>query len=173
MHVSNAPHDCGRTLDRRAFLRQATGFAGAVLVGLGAPSAATEAMVRELHASEATTSSAGARLRKYAMPAVDGALVDAENEVLLVRWAGRVHAFSMSCPHRGATLRWQGTASGAFCPKHKARFSPAGENVGGRRTRALDRFPIRREETSVVVDVTVPLEQDADAVAWEAAWVSA
>lgn len=171
MHASDSHQHCARSLDRRTFLRHASGFAVAVLVGLGASSAAAEAMVGEIRASEAT-SRGGARLRQYAMPAADGALVDADNEVLLVRWAGRVYAFSMSCPHRGTTLRWLGTADGAFCPKHKARFSPAGENVGGRHTRALDRYPIRREGRGVVVDVTVPLEQEADAAAWTAAWVS-
>ena len=161
---------CGRRLDRRTFLRQATGFAGAVLVGLGAAPAAAQAMVREVRA-KTIGSAAGARLREYAMPSADGALVDAENELLLVRWAGRVYSFALGCPHRGTTLRWQG--DGAFCPKHKARFSPEGMNVGGRRTRALDRYPIRRAGTSVAVDLTAPLQQDTDAAAWEAAWVPA
>ena len=164
-----APRDCARTLDRRDFLRQATGFAGAVLVGLGATPAAAAQMVREIRAHDATGRGGAGRMRQYAMPAADGALVDAENEVLLVRWAGRVHAFALGCPHRGTTLRWQG--DGVFCPKHKARFSPDGAHVGGRRTRALDRYPIRREGAFVVVELTAPLEEDADAAAWAAAWV--
>ena len=159
---------CRRRLDRRAFLQQAGGFAGAVLVGLGAAPATVEAMVREIRARDVTPSMTGARIRQYALPAADGALVDADNEVLLVRWAGRVHAFALGCPHRGTTLRWQGT--GAFCPKHKARFGPDGANVGGRRTRALDRYPIRRTGSSVSVDLTAPLQQDADPIAWAEAW---
>jgi nitrite reductase/ring-hydroxylating ferredoxin subunit len=127
--------------------------------------------VGEAHALAPRSPSGAARLRRYALPAVDGALVDAENELLLVRWAGRVHAFSLSCPHRGATLRWQGNAAGVFCPKHKARFAPDGAHVGGRRTRALDRYPIRREGSLVVVELATPLKQDADAAAWAAAWI--
>jgi len=160
---------CERRLDRRTFLRQASGFAGAVLVGLGAAPAAAEAMTREVRALDGAPSVGAARAWQYPLPAADGAHIDADNEVLLVRWTGRVYAFSLSCPHRGGTIRWEG--AGAFCPKHKARFSPEGANVGGRRTRALDRYAIRRAGASVVVDITALLEHDADAAAWEAAWV--
>ena len=170
MHAMTDGEGCGRRLDRRTFLRQASGFAGAVLVGLGAAPAVAEAMVGEARAI-ATGAGTGARMREYAMPSADGALVDADNEVLLVRWTGRVYAFALGCPHRGTTLRWQG--DGVFCPKHKARFSPEGRNVGGRRTRAIDRYPIRRAGTSLAVDVTAALQQDTDAAAWEAAWVAA
>jgi nitrite reductase/ring-hydroxylating ferredoxin subunit len=159
---------CERRLDRRTFLRQAGGFAGAVLMGLGVAPVAAAAMTLEVRALDGTPSTSAARVWQYPLPTADGALIDADNEVLLVRWAGRVYAFSLSCPHRGGTIRWEGT--GAFCPKHKARFSPDGANVGGRQTRALDRFAIRRLGTSVAVDTTAPLEQVTDAAAWAAAW---
>jgi nitrite reductase/ring-hydroxylating ferredoxin subunit len=160
---------CRRRLDRRTFLRQASGFAGAVLVSLGAAPAAAEAMSREVRGWEETPGTGAARVWRYPLPAADGALIDADNEVMLVRWAGRAYAFSLSCPHRGGTIRWEG--AGAFCPKHKARFSPEGANIGGRRTRALDRYAIRRDGGGIAVDLSALLEQDADSTAWEAAWV--
>jgi nitrite reductase/ring-hydroxylating ferredoxin subunit len=171
MSARHESDGCERRLDRRTFLKQASGFAGAVLVALGAAPAAAEAMTREVRALDGTPATGAARVWQYPLPGADGAVVDADNEVLLVRWAGRAYAFSLSCPHRGGTIRWEG--AGAFCPKHKARFSPEGANVGGRRTRALDRYAIRRAGANVTVDITVLLEQDADAAAWEAAWVPA
>jgi len=170
MSARPADPECGHRLDRRTFLQQASGFAAAVLVGLGAPPS-TAAQVAEVRAGNTEPDTARERVRTYALPVTDGALVDADSEVLLVRWGGRVFAFALGCPHRGTIVRWQG--SGAFCPKHKARFAPDGTNVGGRRTRALDRYPIRRVGAQVTVDLSARLEQDADAAAWAAAWVPA
>lgn len=109
--------------------------------------------------------------RSYAIPAADGATVDAENEVLLVRWAGRVCAVSLACPHRGTRLEWHAAERRVFCPKHEARFRPDGAHDGGRRTRALDRYDLRREGDRLVVQLDARRRADQDAAAWEAATV--
>lgn len=162
-------HTCEARIDRRAFLRSASFAAGAVLVALGAPSALLAAEVGEV-AAEPTT--ALTPIRQYAMPAGDGALVDAADEVLLVRWGGRLYAFALSCPHRGATLQWQGSGT-VRCPKHKAVFSADGAHVGGRRTRDLDRYAVHLDGARLVVDLGTRLRADTDAAAWAAASVPA
>lgn len=161
------PHACEARIDRRAFLGSATLAAGAVLIALGAPSSILAAEVGEVSAEP---TAAGIPIRQYAMPVADGAVVDAANEVLLVRWGGRLFAFALACPHRGATLQWQGSGT-VRCPKHKAIFSADGAHVGGRRTRDLDRYAVHLEGGRLVVDLGVRLRADTDAAAWAAATV--
>ena len=169
-HDAGSIHRCAGAVDRRAFIRRAAIAAGAVLAGLGAT---TPALADELGEISADGTTPSAHLFRYQMPATDGAVVDAVNEVLLVRWAGRVYAFALACPHRGTRLQWQGTTDGVYCPKHKARFQPDGTNVGGRRTPDLDRHPIRLEGSQLVVDLATRLRAEADGAAWAAAYVMA
>jgi nitrite reductase/ring-hydroxylating ferredoxin subunit len=157
---------CPRSLDRRAFMRDAALAAAAVLSGLGA---ASELLAGELHAVTGLRSTAATR--SYAIPAADGAAVDPENEVLLVRWAGRVYAFSLACPHRGTRLEWHAAERRVFCPKHEARFRPDGAHDSGRRTRALDRYDLRRQGDHLIVRLDVRRRVDQDPAGWEAAAV--
>jgi nitrite reductase/ring-hydroxylating ferredoxin subunit len=163
------PDVCARVVDRRAFLRQTAAAAGAVLVGLGAAPQLLGAEVREVAAEPAPPSKP---VRQYIIPSTDGASVDVANEVLLVRWTGRLYAFDLACPHRGARLQWQG-AGGVSCPKHKARFAADGAHVGGRRTRDLDRYAVRIIGSRVEVDLGTRLRADVNAAAWAAASVLA
>ncbi|MGZ8455247.1 MAG: Rieske (2Fe-2S) protein [Gemmatirosa sp.] len=158
--------DCPHALGRRTFLREAALAAAAILIGLGA---APELLAGELPSVPARR--AVGAMRVYAIPAADGATVDAENEVLLVRWAGRVYAFALACPHRGVRLEWHAAEGRAFCPKHEARFRPDGAHDSGRRTRALDRYDVRREGDRLVVQLDVRRRVDQDPAAWEAATV--
>lgn len=164
-------HSCSAVFDRRDFLRNAALVAGAVMVGLGTSPDLLLASSREIREVAAVRVPGAGALRSYALPSADGASVDVENEVLLVRWAGVAYAFALACPHRGVALEWQ-SAGTAFCPKHKARFSPDGSNVGGRATRALDRYPLQLDGTRLLVDLSARLRVDADAAAWSAAAVS-
>lgn len=161
-------HQCSAAMDRRAFVRQAAVAAGAVLVGLGATPAQVAAVVAPVRVIDASATDNATSLRAYTVPAVDGASVDIDNEVLIVRWAGTVYAFALACPHRGMLLRWE-SAGSAFCPKHKARFAPDGANVGGRKTRALDRYPVQLDGARIMVDLSARVRADADTAAWTAA----
>ena len=112
-----------------------------------------------------------AQTRAYPLPTGDGATIDRENDVILMRWQGSVYAFSLACPHQNTALRWLGGDARFQCPKHKSKYRPDGTFIEGRATRGLDRFPIRREEDRVLVDLDRVLKQTDDAAAWAAAVV--
>ncbi|MCC7055770.1 MAG: Rieske 2Fe-2S domain-containing protein, partial [Gemmatimonadaceae bacterium] len=52
---------------------------------------------------------------RYPVPATDGATIDADNEVILVRSGGKVYAFALSCPHQRAMLRIKGGDTAFLC----------------------------------------------------------
>lgn len=158
---------CPIVVDRRVFLRSAAFTAAAALVGLGAARSAAFASTVHAIRPDATR---GAE-RSYRIPSVDGVAVDGESEVILARWQNRLYAFSLACPHRGATLEWRPNESRVFCPRHKARFRPDGAHDSGRASRDLDRFDIRRSGDSVIVNLDALRRADTDAAAWTAASV--
>lgn len=155
-------------LSRRAFLRQAALAAAATMATIGlSPGAAFAEAVR----TTTPLAAAGAE-RAYRIPAVDGVAIDADNEVMLVRWQRRGYAFSLACPHRGTRLEWHADEGRVFCPKHKARFRPDGAHDSGRQTRNLDRYDIRRQGETLVVALGSRRRVDVDPAAWAAAVVS-
>lgn len=160
-----ASHSCARRLDRRAFLRDtALAVAAALATTALAPGEAFAETV-----SAMTPLAAVGRSRTYPIPAADGVQVDLADSVVLARWQGVLYAFSLECPHRGASLRWNAGEQRFFCPKHKARFTPNGAHASGRQTRALDRFALKRSAGNVVIALDQVLEEQAHAAAWAAA----
>lgn len=156
------------TMGRRVFLQRAGLAAAAALAALGAaPSSAFAATVSTIKPGRTLGNS-----RSYRMLATDGVYVDAANEVILARWQNQIYAFSLACPHRGATLEWRQAENRVFCPKHKARFRPDGAHDSGRESRDLDRFDIRRVGTGVAVALDAKLRSDTDVAAWRAAVVN-
>ena len=111
-------------------------------------------------------------LARYPIPAADGATIDAENEVIIVRSAGKVWAFALSCPHQRAMLRVKGGDTAFLCPKHKSEYRIDGAFIRGRATRNMDRLAIRREGTELVVDIESEIRSDDNAAAWAAAVVT-
>jgi Rieske Fe-S protein len=107
----------------------------------------------------------------YAIPAQDGAEIDRDNEVILVRWQNAVYAFALACPHQNTALRWNGSEGRFQCPKHKSQYRPDGTFNSGRATRGMDRFSIKRQANGVVVDLDALHEEDEDASGWAAAVV--
>ena len=156
---------CVVPADRRTFLRELAGAAALALVALGAtPSAA---LARELR-FVSPLRSAG-QTRSYPVPAADGAEIDKENDVIIVRWQGAVYAFSLACPHQNTALRWLASDGRFQCPKHKSKYRPDGSFIEGRATRGMDRFSVRVENGQVVVDLNALHRQDKDAEGWAAA----
>lgn len=155
-------HTCG-LLDRRLFLRRAAVAVGAALMLDGL--AASDALAESVRAM--TPLAKGARTRTYAIPAVDGVSVDTADGVALARWKGKLYAFSLECPHKGADLQWREGEQQLYCPKHKARFSPDGAHVSGRMTRDLDRFGLVRQGPNVVLALDQRLSSNA--AGWTAA----
>jgi Rieske Fe-S protein len=110
-----------------------------------------------------------AKERSYPIPAADGVNVDRGAQVLLVRYANHLYAFSMACPHEHAAVKWLKKDNRFQCTKHDSQYTPDGVYRTGHATRNLDRFPIRREGTSVVVDLEKVFQSDQHAAAWAAA----
>lgn len=162
--------DCGQSCglpDRREFLGQVTAVVAMILGGLAAGP-------REVAAFPLALGRALARQGddiSYALPAADGATIDRENEVILVRWKGGVYAFNLSCPHQNTALKWLANDLRFQCPKHKSKYSPDGTFLSGRATRNMDRFSVRKDGAKVVVNVAQLYESDKQAGAWAAARV--
>jgi Rieske Fe-S protein len=167
IHAQCDAADCVVSPDRRQFLRDAFLSVAGALVAVGMSKTGALAMPIEL------TSAVRARgaLRTYAIPTADGAQVDKDNEVILVRWQDALYAFSLSCPHQNTALKWDGKTF--QCPKHHSEFTPAGTYVpdSGRATRDMDRFAITRAGAGVSVDLDKLYQQDTDEALWTAAVV--
>jgi Rieske Fe-S protein len=154
-------------LGRRQFLRDVT-------VAVAGIMAALSASPREAHALPlapgSALGSAGDELT-YPVPAADGATIDRDNEVILVRWKGEVFAFALSCPHQNTALKWRGEDTRFQCPKHKSKYQPDGTFISGRATRNMDRFAIRKSGTNLIVNVARLYRNDKQAGDWAAAKV--
>jgi Rieske Fe-S protein len=141
---------CDRHANRRDFLR---GFAGlAVMLMPGR----RRMMSREV---------------EYPVPASDGAIIDRQNDVIVVRYRDECFAFALSCPHQNTALKWLPADNRFQCPKHKSKYSPDGVFLSGRATRNMDRLPIRRVDSRLLVDVDRVYESNKDAAGWAAARV--
>ena len=151
---------------RRRFLRDVGAMVAAALA-VGALASPAAALVNAV--AEVGPTNAAGPLRTYALPSTDSISIDVANDVILARWQGRVHAFSLKCPHRGARLEWHEDEQRIFCPKHKARFTAEGTHDSGRGSRDLDRYRLSRQNGSIVVDLASVLRTDADPGAWRAA----
>jgi cytochrome b6-f complex iron-sulfur subunit len=119
---------------------------------------------------------AGVRISReekaYPIPATDGVQIDKETDVIISRAQGKVFAFNLACPHQNTAIRWDGGKGRFQCPKHKSIYTPEGVFVEGRATRGLDRFAVRRDGNSIVVNLDSLFEQDKDADKWSKAFVS-
>jgi Rieske Fe-S protein len=158
--------DC-RAPGRRQFLREVTAAVAAIMAALSATPGEAHALPLSL----------GSALRvvgdelTYPVPTADGATIDRDNEVILVRWKGEVFAFSLSCPHQNTALRWMDADSRFQCPKHKSKYQPDGTFISGRATRNMDRFAIRKNGKNLVVNVDQLYRNDKQAVDWATAKV--
>jgi nitrite reductase/ring-hydroxylating ferredoxin subunit len=165
--VAPACPDCA-IVQRRDFLRQAAVAVAGLAAALGAGPARAAALPLRFGPALGRAGT----LVTYPIPASDGAQIDHDNQVILVRYQGRVYAFNLSCPHQNTALHWQ-PEDGIFqCPKHHSRYQPTGQFISGRATRGMDRLGIRKEGTTLVVNTDQFYRQDRDAAAWEAAFVT-
>jgi len=159
---------CSGQESRRDFLREAALIVSGALVGV-AGSAVSAAALRV--AEGAPGAASGAELT-YPIPPADGATVDRDNGVILVRYQGRVFAFNLSCPHENAAVRWKAAVNRFECSRHDSRYEPNGTYTSGRATRNMDRFALRRSGDTVVVDVSRLVQSDTNKAQWDAAVLS-
>ena len=150
---------------RREFLQTAGCVAGVMaLLGLGENAlAAPVALVSGV--------AAGAD-RVYPVPAADGVSVDRAAQVILVRSAGHVYAFALSCPHQNAAVKWVEKNGRFECTKHDSKYQADGVHTSGRATRNMDRFPVHREADGIHVDTSRVFQSDKDSAGWNAAAVA-
>jgi Rieske Fe-S protein len=155
---------CPLISERREFLRTASAFALAA-ISLSLP-------FRSATAKVLSSAVGGRKLLSYPVPTTDGADIDRDNEVILVRYKSEVIAFNLSCPHQNTALRWNETDLRFQCPRHHSQYQPDGEFITGRATRNMDRLAIRRDSTNnIVVDLDTLYRSDIDAEKWKGAVV--
>ena len=160
---------CAQLDDRRAFLKHAAWLvAGAVA---GVTGAAQSAAALPIGIGEPIAAS-GDELT-YPIPAADGATIDRDNAVIVVRYQGQVFAFNLSCPHENAAVRWKAALNRFECSRHDSVYSPAGVYNGGRATRNMDRFPVKKNGSTLVVNVSRLIQSNTQKVEWDAAAVPA
>jgi len=151
---------------RRDFLRDAASLVACAACLGAAPGAAFAFPVRPATALRVRGSEA-----VYPIPPQDGATVDREHELIVARHQDRVYAFALFCPHQRTPLRWQEEDRRFQCPKHKSAFQPDGRFLTGRASRAMDRYALRREGNTVVVDLGMLFQEDKDPERWGSAVV--
>jgi nitrite reductase/ring-hydroxylating ferredoxin subunit len=166
--INSDPHTdcdgCPLVPDRREFLRSAAALALGV-ISLSLP-------IRSVSAKVLTSAVGGRNLLSYKLPAADGADIDRDNEVILVRYQNEVYAFSLGCPHQNVSLRWNETDMRFQCPKHHSQYQPTGEFITGRATRNMDRLAIKRDAANnIVVDPDTLYKSDEDEAQWKNAVV--
>jgi nitrite reductase/ring-hydroxylating ferredoxin subunit len=150
---------------RRDFLREALGAVAAAFAGLGAAPAHAAALVVRFGSALAVRDEE----HTYPIPAADGATIDKDAQIILVRYEQKVYAFNLSCPHQNTALRWYAEDNQFQCPKHHSRYRPDGVFISGRATRSMDRLGLRRDGANVIVDVDKFYRQDKNPAEWEAA----
>ncbi len=164
-------HDCDAcpiAHTRRDFLREGAIAALGIFASLGLGSRAAAALpVRAARLIRST-----AETKTYAIPAQDGADIDNDAQVILVRWQGKVYAFNLACPHQTTALRWNEGEHRFQCPKHHSQYQPDGTFITGRATRGMDRFPIKHDGNNVVVDIDNMIKQTDNMAAWQAAFIA-
>lgn len=154
-------------VERRAFLQEIAAKAVGILIALGAGAAEARALpVRFGSALVVNGDEHG-----YPIPAMDGAVIDREESVIIMRWQGVAYAFSLACPHQNTALKWEPENSRFQCPKHHSKYRPDGTFIEGRATRGMDRFAVRRDGDKLMVDLDKLYRQNEDAAEWKAAIV--
>lgn len=168
MSHSHEPHACeGCDLPaRREFVARLATSLASIALFLGARDAEALAPVA------ASARGGFGEKKSYDVPVADGVQIDKDTEVILVRQGKQVWAFALSCPHQNTALRWNAGDGRFQCPKHKSKYRPDGSFIEGRATRAMDRYALSHEGSTVVVNLEVLHKQDADPAGWAAAQVT-
>jgi nitrite reductase/ring-hydroxylating ferredoxin subunit len=156
--------DCG---NRREFLQRAGGCFVGALAALGLPGADLSALPVTTISGERAGSERG-----YPIPEADSVSIDREEQVILVRYQGRMFAFSLACPHQNAAVKWVAADHRFQCSRHDSKYQPDGRYTSGRATRDMDRFAIRKEGGSVIVDFERFYRSDQDPAGWASASVA-
>ena len=110
--------------------------------------------------------------RRYPIPPGDSVNVDHPAQLIVTRLNGHVYVFSLACPHQNAAVRWLPLDHRFQCTKHDSQYQQDGVHTAGRATRNLDRYVIRRDGDSIVVDLHHWIRSDKDPAGWAAASIA-
>jgi nitrite reductase/ring-hydroxylating ferredoxin subunit len=153
---------------RREFLQSAGCFGATVaMCGLSGMSRGLEAL--PVFSVEGVQS---AGERRYPIPATDSVNIDHAAQLIVARASGHVFVFALSCPHENNAVKWVAKDHRFQCTKHDSQYQADGVHTAGRATRNLDRYVIRRDGDSVVVDLHRWIQSDKDPAAWAAATIT-
>jgi Rieske Fe-S protein len=109
---------------------------------------------------------------RYPIPATDSVNVDRTAQLIVARAQGHVYVFALSCPHQNNAVKWVPKDHRFQCTKHDSQYQPDGVHTSGRATRNMDRYVIRRDGDSVVVDLHRWVQSDKDPAGWAAATIA-
>jgi Rieske Fe-S protein len=151
--------------NRREFLRSA-GCVGATVALLGLT--ADNALALPVYTTNGT---GDAGERRYSIPPTDSVNVDQAAQLIVVRAENHVYVFALSCPHQNNVVKWVAKDHRFQCTKHDSRYTPNGTYTSARATRNLDRYVIRRDGDSIVVDLHKWIQSDKDPAGWAAATI--
>ena len=151
---------------RRALLHSA-GYCGVALALFGLCPGA-DALALPLLLTEGVQSGGE---RRYPIPASDSVNVDRAGQLIVARSQGHVYVFALSCPHQNNAVKWLPKDHRFQCTKHDSQYQPDGVHTSGRATRNMDRYVIRRDGDSVVVDLHRWVQSDKDPAGWAAATI--
>jgi Rieske Fe-S protein len=150
---------------RREWLKSAGCFGAAVAIrGIGIARAVT------LPVAFTAAVQTGAE-RRYPIPPSDSVNIDRSAQLIVVRYSGHVYVFALSCPHQNNAVKWVPKEMQFQCTKHDSHYQADGVHVSGRATRNMDRYVIRRENDTIVVDLHRWVQSDKDPGGWTAAVV--
>ena len=158
--------DAAPRASRREFLRTA-GCAGAVLAACALGVADAEALPIAMAVGVQSGSE-----KRYLIPPGDSVNIDRGAQLVLARYQGHVFVFALACPHENYAVKWVAKDHRFQCTKHDSRYQPDGVHTEGRATRNMDRYIIRRDGDSVVVDLHKWIQSDKDPAGWAAAQVA-
>jgi Rieske Fe-S protein len=158
--------ECDDVRCRREFLKSAGCF-GLTMGLVGLPSGAADAL--PVFLTEGIQNGAETR---YPIPATDSVNVDRTAQLIVARSQGHIYVFALSCPHENNVVKWLPKDHRFQCTKHDSHYAPDGVHTSGRATRNMDRYVIRRDGDSVLVDLHRWVQSDKDPAGWAAATVA-
>jgi nitrite reductase/ring-hydroxylating ferredoxin subunit len=164
---AHEPDECAAArVGRREFLH-AAGCLGMAAALLGLTSSEVGALPVFL-----TEGSQSGGDRRYPIPAADSVNIDHAAQLIVTRSQGYVYVFALSCPHQNNAVKWVQKDHRFQCTKHDSEYQPDGVHTAGRATRNLDRYVIRRDGDSVLVDLHRWVQSDKDPAGWVAAAIA-
>jgi cytochrome b6-f complex iron-sulfur subunit len=110
--------------------------------------------------------------KSFPIPAADGVQIDKDLDLILSRTEGKMFAFSLACPHQNTAIKWEADNHRFQCPKHHSIYTPEGVFVEGRATRGLDRFVVRKDGNSIVVNLDLLMQEAEDGDKWKKAFAT-